>query len=173
MQQASKQVSLDWLLNTFMAEHPELAAKKLPTQHVVIDSIVKPAPAARHCRYVDLVGAPVSDGRPFYFVSHTWSRVFAETVGQLEEHFTSEAQSIWRCGQPVLPLTDVFVWFDLFAINQHAFEGDLGRLQEVVADAEQTQMIIDQEGAVLTRIWCLYEAYQAGLRGPGSLALLS
>ncbi|KAG1667843.1 hypothetical protein FOA52_011031 [Chlamydomonas sp. UWO 241] len=165
-------VSLDWLLNTFMVQHPELAAKMLATQHV-IDAIVKPATAARSCRFIELVGAPVPDGRDFFFVSHTWSRVFAETVGQLEKHFRPEAQRVWRRGRPVLPLTDVFVWFDLFAISQHAWESDLGRLQEVVADAEQTLMIIDQEGAVLTRIWCLYEAFHAGRKGARCLALLS
>ncbi|KAG1671285.1 hypothetical protein FOA52_010856 [Chlamydomonas sp. UWO 241] len=165
-------VNLDWLLNTFLAQHPEVAAKKMSTQQV-IDTIIKPATAARNCRYADLVGAPVSDGRPFYFVSHTWSRQFAETVGQLERRFRPEAQHVWRRGQPLIPLGDVFVWFDIFAINQHAFEGDLGRLQEVVSDAEQTLMILDQAGAVLTRIWCLYEAFHSGRKGPGCLALLS
>ena len=37
-------------------------------------------------------------------------------------------------------------------------------LKEVVADAQQTLMVLDKEGAILTRIWCLYEV-SAVIRG--------
>ena len=52
------------------------------------------------------------------------------------------------------------IHFSHQAINQN--EGsdnsnDLNQLQEVVADACQTLMVIDNEGSALTRIWCLFE----------------
>ena len=46
-------------------------------------------------------------------------------------------------------------------------------LREVVADAFHTLMVIDDKGAVLTRIWCLYEAWQTSRKGRGALVMLS
>ena len=46
-------------------------------------------------------------------------------------------------------------------------------LREVVADASHTLMVIDDKGAVLTRIWCLYEAWQTSRKGRGALVMLS
>ena len=42
-----------------------------------------------------------------------------------------------------------------------------------MADASHTLMVIDDKGAVLTRIWCLYEAWQTSRKGRGALVMLS
>ena len=67
----------------------------------------------------------------------------------------------------------VFLWLDIFAINQHPGtnqQNDLMGLKEVVEDADKTLMVLDRQDAVLTRIWCLYEAWltsRAGGSGGG------
>ncbi|GIL87932.1 hypothetical protein Vretimale_6273 [Volvox reticuliferus] len=242
-------VSLSWLKH-FIKTH-RLDETRLTTAQLV-QQLVKPPTAARQCRFTQLLldndpslqGSPqhqhhyhqqvVSQGRPFYFVSHAWSRPFAETLAMVARHFEPEQQRLWRrrgpqlrdegqqdvygqeegqevagavaavmegrkdegqCKegqlrhhhhqqqqQPVLPAaplaeTDVYLWFDMFAISQHnpggADSGDLSVLHEVIQDAEGTLMVLDGEGTALTRIWCLYEAWQTYKAGPGKIQLLS
>ena len=38
-------------------------------------------------------------------------------------------------------------------------------LKDVVVSSVQTLMVLDEQGSVLTRIWCLYEAWQTSLKG--------
>ena len=52
-------------------------------------------------------------------------------------------------------------------------QSDLQGLREVVQDAVQTLMVIDDRGAVLTRIWCLYEAWHTAKKGKGKLVMLA
>ncbi|KAG1677967.1 hypothetical protein FOA52_001385 [Chlamydomonas sp. UWO 241] len=181
-------VSLEWLVSSFMPQHARISEQSLTTGQVMAE-IVRPATTERKERYVDLMlrsdGASkgskdargsVSLGRSFYFASHGWARPFSEMVEMLVLHFGQYAQRVWRVGQPKLRMADVFVWIDIFAINQHPGaeqDGDLERLKEVVADCDQMVMVLDSDGKLLTRIWCLYEAWQAGRKGPGSLLLLS
>ena len=44
---------------------------------------------------------------------------------------------------------------------------------EAVHDAEETLMVLDPEGSLLTRIWCLYEAWQSSKAGDNKLRMLS
>ncbi|KAG1668517.1 hypothetical protein FOA52_012111 [Chlamydomonas sp. UWO 241] len=173
-------INLEWLVCSFLDAHPDVEAKQMPTE-LVVKEIIKPETATQQFRYMDRMraaggadAAAVSAGRPMYYISHGWARPFMELVAMLTKHFSAEAQSVWRHGQVVLQPCEVFIWIDIFAMNQHCnLEGELQQLKEVIADAESTLMVVDQAGAVLTRIWCLYEAWQAGRNGPGRLALLS
>ena len=160
-------ISLGWLF-AWVRQHPQIRSQSMSTGAVVYD-IIKPEVKEAGCRYVDLISErkrewAISKGKRYFFISHGWGRPFMELVEQLRSHFKSaQAQ-------------DVFVWLDIFAINQNegSSQGDdLAQLKEVVEDAEQTLMILDKEGSVLTRIWCLFEAWHTGKKGPGNLRLLS
>jgi hypothetical protein len=70
----------------------------------------------------------------------------------------------------------VFVWIDIFAMHQHPGQDmltDLKFLKEVLADAERTLMVLDPTGMILTRIWCLFEAWHSTRRGASKLSILS
>ena len=41
---------------------------------------------------------------------------------------------------------------------------DLQLLEKVVHDAKQTLMVLDVQGSLLKRIWCLFEAWHSGLK---------
>ena len=43
----------------------------------------------------------------------------------------------------------------------------------MIFDAERTLMVLDEEGAILTRIWCLYEAWQTSIKSKEALVLMS
>ena len=155
---------------------------------------MKPATQARQLSYVNhnlLAASPggnnlpparpecVSSGRSFYFISHAWQRPFPELVEMLRQHFSEEQQRVWRpAGQAPLPPSQVFVWLDILAMNQHSgsdieFSALLVTLKEMVWDSSQTLMVLDPKASILTRILCLHEAWQSGQKGAGSLALLS
>ncbi|KAG1655308.1 hypothetical protein FOA52_007965 [Chlamydomonas sp. UWO 241] len=175
-------VSLKWIEDSFLAQHPEILARNMTTGEVVT-SIVQTETSEKRTRYVanlmwgdNAAPAAVSHGRNFYFISHGWSRPFPELIEMLRKHFSPEQQRVWRQGQPILTPAQVFIWLDIFAINQHPGEGqrgDLNNLKEVLADADQTLMCLDHKGAVLTRIWCLYEAWQSQRKGRGRLVIMS
>ncbi|GIM13817.1 hypothetical protein Vretimale_16879, partial [Volvox reticuliferus] len=175
-------VSLSWLLR-FVQQHR--VRERGLTAGELVDRFVRPPTAAKQCRFAELLladpdprqRAAVSQGRPFFFVSHTWVRPFGETLDMLEHHFQPEQQRLWRRrpdGQPLpaLAADEVFLWVDIFAINQHAAD-DLAVLWEAVYDAEETLMVLDRHGLVFSRIWCLYEAWQTSRAGPSKLRLLS
>ena len=89
-------------------------------------------------RYVDLLaqwgnGGAVSQCRPFYFISHGWGRPFSELVEMITEHFSPGRQRAWRRGDmgeelPVLTPSEVFLWLDVFALNQHPDVQQVGDL---------------------------------------------
>ncbi|KXZ49002.1 hypothetical protein GPECTOR_24g292 [Gonium pectorale] len=118
----------------------------------------------------DTPGA-VADGRRFFFASHCWSGVFVETLAMLGHHFQPAQQRQWRrdaaTGRPLPPLApdQVYIWLDVFAINQHVEScqqaADMGALAGVIADCEEVLMVLDHTGSPLTRIWCLWEAWTA------------
>ncbi|GLC46569.1 hypothetical protein PLESTB_001620200 [Pleodorina starrii] len=177
-------VSLVWL-RQFVAKH-RVAERNLTTEELT-EQIVMPLTKGGKCRLTQLLlddpdqAQHVSQGRPFYFISHAWSRPFMETLAMVERHFAPDNQEIWRRsadGQQALPVLDaanVFMWFDMFAINQHKplQSGDLPTLGEAVRNAEGTFMVLDRAGTPLKRIWCLYEAWQSSMAGPGKLRILS
>jgi hypothetical protein len=160
-------ISLAWLF-AWVRQHPQIRSQSMSTGAVVYD-IIKPEVKEAGCRYVEMISEKkrewaVSMGKRYFFISHGWGRPFMELITQLRSHFKSDQAQ------------DVFVWLDIFAINQNegSSQGDdLAQLKEVVEDADQTLMILDKEGSVLTRIWCLFEAWHTGKKGPGTLRLLS
>lgn len=119
-------MSLAWLKD-FVKANPEITNDKLTTSQVVM-KIVKPRTADHECRFTQLMledkgqAHAVSQGRPYYFVSHAWRCPFEETVSMVARHFHPRQQKLWRRRledeQPLPPLddTEVFVWFDIFAV---------------------------------------------------------
>lgn len=59
----------------------------------------------------------------------------------------------------------------MFAVNQHPGveqEADLSQLQDAISCASQTLLCLDEEGLVLSRIWCLYEIWKTLEQKDGS-----
>ncbi|GIL83783.1 hypothetical protein Vretifemale_12537 [Volvox reticuliferus] len=175
-------ISLAWLRRFIEDNHVTL---RRMTSNDIIQELILPHTAACQCRYTDMMmedpkqAHHVSRGRRFYFVSHVWSRPFAETFEMLDHHFRPRMR-LGEHDEPMPSEDEVFLWLDLFAVNQHNTrgqadnqDGDLLHLDEAVQDAVETLMVLDREGTPLTRIWCLFEAWTAGQKGPGKLRLLS
>mmetsp|Transcript_1012 Transcript_1012/g.2737 ORF Transcript_1012/g.2737 Transcript_1012/m.2737 type:complete len:639 (-) Transcript_1012:560-2476(-) len=179
---SQRAVSLKWLLGTFMPQHPEIE-QELMTTGEVVDFIVKPATEERQCCYADLIGdddvsglGALSSGQEFYFVSHPWSSPLVDTVAMLREHFNDDRQRLWRLGQPALPWSKVYIWLDLFAVNQYTEVGAkrfLPKLDEVLSDAVQNLLVLDMQGELFGRTWCLYEAWKSRAKSDVSIVMLT
>ena len=132
-------VSWSWLLS-FVKEN-EAKLKNLSTQDVV-DQIVKPATLLNKSRYVDLIPKDCVS-LPTYFASHVWIAPFLDIVESLREHIGDNARD------------DVFVWIDIFAVNQHRDSGtqesDLKGLNTAVEKSRKTIVCIDANAKLLTR----------------------
>ncbi len=65
----------------------------------------------------------------------------------LREHFSPKRQRAWRRGEKFLKGSEIYVWLDIFGINQRPGahqQSDIFSLKEVVKDAKQTCMVLDR-----------------------------
>ena len=91
------------------------------------------------------------------FLSHAWSRPFTRITDLL---LKGRATSRYN--------SNVFVWFDLFAVHQNGGrkqKEDLDAIQDVIKSCPKTVLILDQPYGIdrpvmLTRMWCLYEMFK-------------
>ena len=104
-------VSWNWLLS-FVDKH-KTTLKSLSTQKVVTKLII-PATEKDKTRYVDLL-PPHQVALPNYFVSHVWSAPFLDLIESLKQYVDSTKRT-----------KDVFVWIDIFAVDQHRDSGTQG-----------------------------------------------
>ena len=77
----------------------------------VVRRIIKPATLAAKSNFAALVPAAVAP--PTAFASHAFGNPFSLLVSALEEHFMNAVAA------------DVYIWVDIFAINQHDPGADL------------------------------------------------
>ena len=132
------------------------------TTKEVVQRLIMPATrsaAALPCNFASLVPGAVAP--PTAFASHAFGNPFRLLVCALEEHFMNALAA------------DVYVWVDVFAINQHDPGTDLhgGRsLARTIQLAGETLVVLDRAALPLSRLWCLYEM---GATPPDKLRLLT
>jgi hypothetical protein len=114
------------------------------------------ATACQSSSYCDLLKQRGSDGVGIatVFISHAWKYRFVDVVNALEYHFRDES--------------DIFIWFDLFANNQHAagnlpFEWWATTFKSAIAQFGRVVMVLSpwNNPIPFTRAWCLFEVYSA------------
>lgn len=157
----------------------EVLAERLTTAEVV-EYVIKPLAAEKACRFVDLralsiwenasgarrqLWADRDDTPAFFFVSHAFNNEFELLVDTLNTYFVGQNQE------------EVYLWLDIFAINQFTPELDLhsggAMLTETVQRSARTLVILDKSGVPLSRLWCLYEMCETMAIDPERLVLLT
>ena len=143
-------VSLSFLADFYerggFADKPDLT-----TGEFVRDCVV-PTTAVRRCRLADTLDPKdvwsMDKGMPFYFISHAFSNKFGLLMATLVDHFS------------VRNPEEVFIWLDVFAINQHDTDSELNEgltLKQTIRLSECTLVVLDKSALPLSRLWCLYE----------------
>ncbi|KAG1670169.1 hypothetical protein FOA52_000881 [Chlamydomonas sp. UWO 241] len=172
-------VTLEWLARDFLARHPVIVRERMTSRQVMSHVIIPSTTRTNYCGIMTMEGGATADvvsrGREFYYVIHQWGRPFTELFQMLMQHFSPQAQHVWRPGKPVLWWSEIYIWLDLLAVNPHQprSPAQLRTRHEVIQDAKQTLMVLDPMGGVLGRTWCLYEAWLAARRGAPYLVMLS
>ena len=148
------------------------------TTKEVVERLVKPLAAKQFCLASRLPAAAV--GVPTAFISHAWGTChygvtqpacgcasdagsFALLVDSVSDFFAGAVD------------TEVFVWLDIFAVNQHDASGselDGGKTLRKTVDLAAHTLVVLERGSTLTlsRLWCLYEV---GTTPPEKLQLLT
>ncbi|KAL6755536.1 hypothetical protein V8C86DRAFT_205673 [Haematococcus lacustris] len=143
-------VSLKWLLS-FVAELPSEAEQS--TEEVVAQHILPLVADTPGGRLLDLV-PDVHVGIPRMFVIHAWKACFQELIAGLTWYATSQQ----------LDRSTTFVWLDVactcLSVNQLTGR-DMTVLKEVMAGCSTALLCVDSQALVLTRYWCLFEAWLA------------
>ena len=119
------------------------------TTRMVAMQMVKPYTAQEKCRYYELMSAE-DVGQPTYFVSQMQDAGFCGLVDAIHSHL--------RNADP----RHVYVWLDLFAINQHTLAAELPFLDaSLLGTKAGTLMVLrgpsGAEETPLGRAWCVLE----------------
>ncbi len=101
-------VSWTWLL-TFVEKYNDMLTSF--TAKDVVKKIIIPETSFAKVRYVDILPATVVS-TPTYFASHVWSEPFLDLVDSLKYFIEGNNNKGKK--------EEVFVWIDIFAVNQHA-----------------------------------------------------
>ena len=113
--------------------------------------LILPVTEARKCPYVELVANDKQE--PTWLVSHWWGEPFNDFIKYLKEHAEDYG----------LNKNTTYYWICAYANNQWNLE--LGESLEespfykAMEKSKGTISILDSNGVVFNRIWCVYELY--------------
>ncbi len=143
-------VSFTWLKS--FVEKYKTKLKNQSTQQVVT-KIVIPETAERKVRYVDLLPSNCVS-TPTFFASHVWSEPFLNLIDSLQYYVEGMKED------------EVFIWVDIFAVNQHGTEdqsNDLkGKHQALPVNRLQDFMLLFNNLRKLLFVWIETENYSQG-----------
>ena len=120
-------------------------------------SAVKPlvlASTARMTAAATTILSPTHVARATVFLSHVYSGGFLDVV---------DAVASWEAGQVDTPAGGHFFYFDLLVVNQHGqdavvpFEVLRDTFAGGVRGAGRTLLVLDDNAAAATRLWCVFE----------------
>ena len=144
---ANRAVSLAFLQDFYDACVAPLPDGAATTTEAVVAQLILPA-TEKLGRCSVARAAPSAFGPPHAFVSHAFRNPFSLLLAALREYFRAAVAS------------EVFVWLDVFAINQHAPGADLHdgeTLAFTIASARAVLVVLDKRTVPLSRLWCLFE----------------
>jgi hypothetical protein len=96
------------------------------------------------------------------YICHTWKYSFLDVINTLVHYFSSSVDASNHTN------LDVFVWFDLFCMNQHSSTASTrfpawwsGTFPQGIREVGHTIVIASpwEHPLLLTRTWCLFELY--------------
>ena len=134
----------------FLVEFYEQVVKPYnPTMTVkqVQEEIIIPATNDLKCSFIDKL-LPNMYVTPHAFISHAFNNQLIIMVESLKAYFKGAV------------FAEIYVWIDIFIINQHRPGDDLldGRTLKATIEASESVVVcLDKNTLPLSRLWCLYE----------------
>ena len=144
-QLAHKCVSVQFLLEIYeqvvQPYRPNMTVKE------VVDEIIIPSTKEKQCSFIDQL-RPKMYVTPHVFISHAFGNPFRIIVEYLKSYFRDAVYA------------EVYVWIDIFIINQHTPGDDLHNgltLKTTIQASGSVVVCLDKDTLPLSRLWCLYE----------------
>ena len=142
---AHKCVSVKFLIELY----EQVVQPYRPTMTVkeVVEEIIIPATMDQQCSFIDLQ-RPNMYVTPHAFVSHAFGNPIRIIVENLKAYYKDAIYS------------EIYVWIDIFIINQHRPGDDLhdGHTLKATIEASGSVLVcLDKNTLPLFRLWCLYE----------------
>ena len=114
----------------------------------VADKLFKPYTFKKDCCIMDLLRPGIYVEELTAFISHANNNKFVLLLNTLNAHFKDAVPS------------EVYVYIDIFTINQNKVVEDLKDGQTLKATIECSRsilVVLDEKAIPLTRLWCLFE----------------
>jgi hypothetical protein len=113
----------------------------------VVEEIIIPATKEKGCSFIDQLW-PNMYMAPHAFISHAFGNRFTIIVESLKSYFKDSV------------FAEVYIWIDIFIINQHRPGDDLHdglTLRATIEASGSVVVCLDKNTLPLFRLWCLYE----------------
>ena len=128
--------------------------------------IIKPFTEEWQLSFVSCLPSTSGDQPPRFFASHWWGEAIIDFVDCIEQFVrdngTNSSDEHDRRGGGMT--IDTPVWVCAYANNQHRLEDDItvdprdsGFAKAMEVSKGRTITILDKEGVVFTRVWCVFE----------------
>jgi len=151
--------------------------------------IIKPFTIETQISFVETLPSTAGPQPPRFFISHWWGETVVDFLSCLEQailDFRFNNNGVRYCGgnhesRGGGMTEDTPVWICAYANNQWSLSGDItadpkesGFTKAMKIAKGRTITILDKEGIVFSRIWCIFELYltlvdsQAGTAGENS-----
>ena len=142
---AHKCVSLQFLIEF----NEQVVQPYRPTMTVkeVVEEIIIPATREKGCSFIDQLW-PDMYVTPHAFISHAFGNRLTIMVESLKSYFKDAV------------FAEIYVWIDIFIINQHRPGDDLHdglTLKATIEASGSVVVCLDKNTLPLFRLWCLYE----------------
>ena len=141
-----KALTLQFLVDFYDAIVKPLDPKM--TTKIVADELFKSYTKDKGGSVMDAVFADIYVDQIDAFISHANDNKFVLLVHSLKEFFKD---AVW---------TEIFIYIDIFTINQNNVIGDLQdgeTLKATIENSKAVLVVLDERTYPLTRLWCLYE----------------
>jgi len=138
------------------------------TLHDINKYIIKPYTKESESSFVETLPSTAGEQPPRFFVSHTWGETFFHTMDCIEQMVKDfknnvKANDDKRGGGMT---EDTPIWICAFANNQHDLDNAItadpsesGFAKAMEVANYRTLSILDKDGEVFTRIWCIFELH--------------
>jgi tetratricopeptide (TPR) repeat protein len=144
-------IKLSYIINTFIPDCKEkyslnydITTADMKPNVIMLETVNK-----SYCDYLKTIPEhATSVNTAQVFISHTWASSFLLVIETLAEHFSGNL--------------DVFIWFDIFSVNQHVrFDSSWwdSAFKNAITVFKHTVMLMSpwDNPKALTRAWCLFE----------------
>jgi len=141
---------------------------KTVTLYDVNQRVIMPFSIDKKLSFVSCLPSTAGDQAPRFFASHWWGESIYDFISCVEQFIRDNAMN--NCDEHDRRgggmTADTPIWVCAYANNQHSLKEDItvdprdsGFAKAMEVSKGRTITILDKDGVVFTRVWCVFELY--------------